>query len=560
MQLGKTRLEVPVPMISLPPGVDPLRHAALNKGTAFTVAERDALGLHGLLPPRVCTMEEQIVRVMENLRRKESPLEKYIFLTALQGRNQTLFYRVLIDYLEELMPIVYTPTVGEACQSYGHIYRQPSGLYVSRNDRGRIARLLRNWRAAAEINTIVVTDGERILGLGDLGANGMGISCGKLALYTACAGIPPQACLPIALDVGTENDALRADPLYLGVRERRLRGAAYHELLDEFVGGVEEVFPGALLQFEDFATENAFALLSRHRDRLPTFNDDIQGTAAMTVAGLISALRLTGGTLAAQRLLFFGAGSAATGIADLFVAMLVDEGVSPAEARRRCWFFDVKGLVVSSRKDLAAHNTAYAHEGPPVRELLATVRELRPTALIGVSGAPATFTRPVLEEMARINQRPIVFALSNPTSKAECTPAEAYGWTDGRAVVATGSPFPETAVGVRRFLASQGNNSYIFPGVGLGVVLSRARRVTDEMFVASARALARLVRPADLELGRVYPALTRIREVSLEIASAVASVAWDSGLTDRRRPADIRAFIASRMYQPMYPSYVADAA
>ena len=560
MQLGKTRLEVPVPMIGLPPGVDPLRHAALNKGTAFTVAERDALGLHGLLPPRVCTMEEQIVRVMENLRRKESPLEKYIFLTALQGRNQTLFYRVLIDYLEELMPIVYTPTVGEACQSYGHIYRQPSGLYVSRNDRGRIARLLRNWRAAAEINTIVVTDGERILGLGDLGANGMGISCGKLALYTACAGIPPQACLPIALDVGTENDALRADPLYLGVRERRLRGAAYHELLDEFVGGVEEVFPGALLQFEDFATENAFALLSRHRDRLPTFNDDIQGTAAMTVAGLISALRLTGGTLAAQRLLFFGAGSAATGIADLFVAMLVDEGVSPAEARRRCWFFDVKGLVVSSRKDLAAHNTAYAHEGPPVRELLATVRELRPTALIGVSGAPATFTRPVLEEMARINQRPIVFALSNPTSKAECTPAEAYGWTDGRAVVATGSPFPETAVGVRRFLASQGNNSYIFPGVGLGVVLSRARRVTDEMFVASARALARLVRPADLELGRVYPALTRIREVSLEIASAVASVAWDSGLTDRRRPADIRAFIASRMYQPMYPSYVADAA
>jgi len=547
-------------MIGLPPGVDPLRHAALNKGTAFTVAERDALGLHGLLPPRVCTMEEQIVRVMENLRRKESPLEKYIFLTALQGRNQTLFYRVLIDYLEELMPIIYTPTVGEACQSYGHIYRQPSGLYVSRNDRGRIARLLRNWRAAAEINTIVVTDGERILGLGDLGANGMGISCGKLALYTACAGIPPQACLPIALDVGTENDALRADPLYLGVRERRLRGAAYHELLDEFVGGVEEVFPGALLQFEDFATENAFALLSRHRDRLPTFNDDIQGTAAMTVAGLISALRLTGGTLAAQRLLFFGAGSAATGIADLFVAMLVDEGVSPAEARRRCWFFDVKGLVVSSRKDLAAHNTAYAHEGPPVRELLATVRELRPTALIGVSGAPATFTRPVLEEMARINQRPIVFALSNPTSKAECTPAEAYGWTDGRAVVATGSPFPETAVGVRRFLASQGNNSYIFPGVGLGVVLSGARRVTDEMFVASARALARLVRPADLELGRVYPALTRIREVSLEIASAVASVAWDSGLTDRRRPADIRAFIASRMYQPMYPSYVADAA
>jgi malate dehydrogenase (oxaloacetate-decarboxylating)(NADP+) len=549
-----------MPVTAQPPGAEALRYPALNKGTAFTLAERDALGLHGLLPPRVCTMEEQIVRVMANLRRKESPLEKYIFLTALQGRNQTLFYRVLIDHLEELMPIVYTPTVGEACQSYGHIFRQATGLYISPNDRGRIARVLRNWPAAREVQVIVVTDGERILGLGDLGANGMGIPCGKLALYTACAGIPPQACLPVALDLGTENEALRDDPLYLGVRQRRLRGPAYHDLLEEFVTAVEEVFPGALLQFEDFATENAFALLSRYRDRLPTFDDDIQGTAAVAVAGLISALRLTGGTLQGQRLLFLGAGEAGTGIADLFVAILGEAGVPEADARRRCWFVDSKGLVVSSREGLAAHKRPYAHEGPPVRDLVAAVQHVRPTALIGVSGAPAAFTRPVLEEMARLNDRPIVFALSNPTSKCECTAAEAYGWTSGRAVVATGSPSAEVTIGSRRFLAGQGNNSYIFPGVGLGVMASGARRVTEEMFAAAARALATLVGPADLELGRIFPSLSRIREVSLEIATAVASVAWQRGLTDRPRPADIRAYLASRMYQPIYPSYAADAA
>ena len=549
-----------MPLTRLPPGSDPLRNPALNKGTAFTPAERDALGLHGLLPPRVCTIDEQIVRVMENLRRKESPLEKYIFLAALQGRNQTLFYRVLMDHLEELMPIVYTPTVGEACQSYGQIFRQVTGLYVSRNDRGRIARVLRNWRARADVRAIVVTDGERILGLGDLGANGMGIPCGKLALYTACAGIPPQACLPIALDVGTENETLHRDPLYLGVRERRLRGAGYDAFLEEFVQAVEEVFPGALLQFEDFATGNAFKLLSRYRDRLPTFDDDIQGTAAVTVAGLISALRLTRGTFPGQRLLFLGAGEAGTGIADLFVAMLGEQGVPEADARRRCWFVDSKGLVVGSRTDLAAHKRPYAHEGPPLRELLDAVREVRPTALIGVSGAGGTFTRPVVEEMARLNERPIVFALSNPTSKSECTAAEAYGWTKGRAVVATGSPFPEVKLDGRRFLAGQGNNSYIFPGVGLGVVASGARKVTDEMFAASARALAALVGPADLEVGRVYPALSRIREVSLEIASAVAKVAWDRGLTGQPRPPDIRAHVASQMYQPTYPVYAADGA
>ncbi len=540
----------------VPRGADPLRDSTLNKGTAFTLAERDVLGLRGLLPPRVHTIDEQIVRVMENLRRKQSPLEKYIFLSALQGRNQTLFYRVLIDHLEELMPIVYTPTVGEACQAYGHIFRGPAGLYVSRHDRGRIEPMLRNWRNAADVRVIVVTDGERILGLGDLGTNGMGIPCGKLALYTACAGIPPQACLPVAIDTGTGNEALRNDPLYLGVREPRLRGPEYDALLEEFVVAVQAVFPGALLQFEDFATANAFALLSRYRERLLTFDDDIQGTAAVAVAGIISALRLTGGKLRDQRLLFLGAGEAGTGIADLFVAMLGEEGVPPAEARRCCWFVDSKGLVVASRRDLAAHKRPYAHEASPVSELRTAVRELRPTALIGVSGSTGAFTQPVLEEMARINERPIVFSLSNPTSKAECTAEQAYGWTHGRAIFASGSPFPEVKGEGRRFLPGQGNNAYIFPGVGLGVVASQASRVTDEMFSASARALAALVGPADLEVGRVYPALSRLREVSLEIATAVATVTWDRGLTRLPRPSDIRAHVAATMYQPVYPTYV----
>ncbi len=540
---------------AIPRGVNPLRDPALNKGTAFTLAEREALGFRGLLPPRVCTIEEQLVRVMENLRRKDSPLEKYIFLSSLQARNQTLFYRVLIGHLEELMPVVYTPTVGEACQSYGSIFRSPAGLYVSRQDRGHIALILRNWPKAAQVRAIVVTDGERILGLGDLGANGMGISVGKLALYTACAGIPPEACLPVALDVGTGNETLRNDPLYLGVREPRLRGPEYDALLEEFVEAVQEVFPGALLQFEDFATANAFALLARYRDRLPTFDDDIQGTAAVAVAGLISALRLTSGKLLDQRLLFFGAGEAGTGIANLLVALLGAEGVPEAEARRCCWFMDSKGLVVASRQDLAAHKRPYAHDAPVIHDLLAAVQALRPTALIGVAGATGAFTQPVLERMARLNERPIIFALSNPTSKSECTAVQAYGWTHGRAIFASGSPFPEVTVEGRRLNPGQGNNAYVFPGVGLGVVASGASRVTDEMFLAAARALAAMVGPADLQVGRVYPALSRLREVSLEIATTVATVAWDRGLTQKPRPPDVRRYVAKTMYQPIYQSF-----
>lgn len=535
----------------LPRGVELLRNPSLNQGTAFTEADRSALGLHGLLPPRICTQHEQVARVLENLRRKDTAIEKYIFLSALQGRNEALFFRVLEENLDELMPIVYTPTVGEACQAFGEIFREPKGLYISRRDAGRIAQVLRNW-PQRDVAVIVVTDGERILGLGDLGANGMGIPVGKLALYTACAGIAPSRCLPITIDTGTENAALRENPLYLGLPEHRLRGPAYDALLEELVAAVAEVFPGALLQFEDFATHNAFALLARYRDRLPCFDDDIQGTAAVAAAGLLSALRLTGRALPDQRLLFLGAGEAGTGIADLVTALLVEQGLQQAEARSRSWFVDSKGLVVASRDGLASHKQPYAHEGPPLPALLDAVERLHPTVLIGVSGAPATFTQPVLEAMARINQRPIVFALSNPTSKAECTAEEAYRFTSGRAVFASGSPFAEVVFEGRRLVPGQCNNAYVFPGVGLGVVASGARRVTDEMFSAAARKLASLVTPADLELGRIFPALSRIREVSLEIAEAVAGIAFGSGLTDRPRPADLRSFIAEQMYHPVY--------
>jgi malate dehydrogenase (oxaloacetate-decarboxylating)(NADP+) len=538
----------------LPRGVKLLHDPVRNKGTAFTEAERDALGLRGLLPPRVNDQPTQVLRVLENLRRKQSDLERYIYLVSLQDRNETLFHRVLVDHLEELMPIVYTPTVGQACQAFGHIFRRPRGLFVSADDRGRVESVLRNW-PHADVRIIVVTDGERILGLGDLGADGMGIPIGKLALYSACAGIHPTRCLPVTLDVGTENEELLRDPLYIGLPRRRLRDEAYDALVDEFVAAVERVFPRAVLQLEDFGNQNAFRLLERYRDRLPCFDDDIQGTGAVALAGLEAALRITGGRLREQRLLFLGAGEAAIGIADCVVAALVAEGVAEREARERCWFLDRKGLVVASREDLAPHKRRYAHARAFLPDLPSAVEALRPTALLGASGAPGSFDRPVLEAVARQVERPIVFALSNPTSKAECTAEQAYAWTSGRAIFASGSPFPPVELDGRRFVPGQGNNAYIFPGVGLGAIASGARRVTDEMFLAAARALARQVGDADLALGRVYPALARIREVSAAIAAAVADVAFARGLAGVPRPADGEALVRAEMYDPVYERY-----
>jgi malate dehydrogenase (oxaloacetate-decarboxylating)(NADP+) len=541
--------------MTLPKGIALLRNPALNKGTAFTEKERDALSLRGLLPAHVCSQEDQVKRMLEQLRRLPDDLERYIALRALLDRNEALFYRVVGDHPDQMMPIIYTPTVGLACQQFGHIFQRARGMFVGANDRGRIAAVLRNW-PSRKVAIVVVTDGERILGLGDLGANGMGIPIGKLALYTACAGVHPGQCLPVVLDVGTDNEALRADPLYVGLKQPRLRGAAYDELVEEFIAATQEVFPGTVVQFEDFANRNAFRLLAKYRDRICAFNDDIQGTAAVALSGLLSALRITGTRFGEQKVLFLGAGEAATGISDLVVSAMIAQGLPEGEARQRCWLMDSQGLVVRGRADLAEHKRRYAHEHPPQRDLLGAVQALRPTALIGVAAVGGTFTEPVLGAMAEINRRPIVFALSNPTSKSECTAEQAYRWTGGRALYACGSPFPPVTLGGRTHVPRQGNNSYIFPGVGLGAIASGAKHVTDEMFLAAAEALAATVTQADLDQGSLYPPLANVREVSARIAAAVAGVAYRRGLATKPEPPDVLAAMRSHMYDPHYRSYV----
>jgi malate dehydrogenase (oxaloacetate-decarboxylating)(NADP+) len=548
---GKDKKDI---MIRLPLGVAVIRDPALNKGSAFTREERDALGLRGLLPPRVHTIEEQLIRVLGNVRRKATNLEKYIFLAGLQDRNMTLFYRLLLDNLEELMPIVYTPTVGQACLEYSYILRRPHGIFISANDKGRVVTLLRNARIHG-IRIIVVTDGERILGLGDIGADGMGIPSGKLALYTACGGIDPYQGLPVTIDVGTENEALLDDALYIGLKQHRLRGEAYDELIDEFISAAQEVFPGVLIQFEDFANRNAFRLLTKYQDEICCFNDDIQGTAAVTLAGIYAATHITGGKLKDQKFLFLGAGEAGLGTADLTVSALVDEGLQEAEARERCWFVDSKGLVVKSRTDLSEHKQVYAHDHEFVQDFLGCVEALKPTAIIGVSGKGRMFTEPVLKTMAKLNERPIVFSLSNPTSRTECTAEEAYTWTDGRAIFASGSPFEKVTVQGNTFVPAQGNNVYIFPGVGLGVIESGARLVTNEMFLVAARTLAQQVSYADLAQGRVYPSLPKIRDVSAAIAVRVAQVAYKRGLATRPEPEDLPSAIKASMYYPQYQRF-----
>jgi malate dehydrogenase (oxaloacetate-decarboxylating)(NADP+) len=544
-----------------PHGVELLHTALYNRGTGFTEAERAAFGLRGLLPARVLSLENQAARILENLRKKPTDLEKYVYLLDLEDRNTTLFYRILIDHIDEMMPLVYTPTVGLGCQQYGHIFRRPRGLYISADERGHIRELLDNW-PLDDIRVIVVTDGERILGLGDLGAHGMGIPVGKLSLYTACAGIPPSLTLPIMLDVGTENKAFLDDPLYIGLPEHRLKGEAYDAMVAEFMAAVQDRFPNALVQFEDFANHNAFRLLQGYRDDHRVFNDDIQGTAAVTLAGLFAALRLIeaeGGPkqkLGDQKLLFLGAGEAGIGIADLVVAAMMEEGLSEAEARGRCWFVDSHGLVVAERDDLAVHKLPYAHAHPRLESLAEAVAELRPDAIIGVSGQPRTFTREIIEQMARFNERPIIFALSNPTSKSECTAEEAYTYSNGRAIFASGSPFPSFKLYGKTYNPGQGNNSYIFPGVGLGVVVANARHVTDEMFEAAARTLAEQVTADDLAAGRIYPVLNRIRDVSAAIATAVARVAYDQGLALAPEPADLAQAVRDFMYEPAYEPLV----
>jgi len=535
-------------------GAARLHEPSLNKGTAFTEEERERFHLRGLLPPKVLIQDQQVQKVLESFRAKTSDIEKYIYLIALQDRNERLFYRVVMDNLAETMPIIYTPTVGQACLMYTHLWRRARGLFISAQDRGRVARIMKNW-TPGPVRIIVVTDGERILGLGDLGANGMGIPVGKLSLYTACAGIHPASCLPIVLDVGTRNQSLLTDPLYIGLSEPRLPPDAYDALVDEFMDGVQTVFPRAVVQFEDFGTRNAFRILERYRDRTCCFNDDIQGTAAVCLAALFSALRLLPGSrLEHQKILFLGAGEAGTGIAALVVTALMAGGLSASESRRRCWFVDSKGLVVKSRTDLAAHKRPFAHDHDPIPDLLSAVRALRPTAVVGVAGQGQTFTRAVIEAMSELNDRPIVLALSNPTTKSECTAEQAYGWSKGRAIFASGSPFPPVRYGGITFEPGQANNVYIFPGVGLGLIVSGATRVSDEMFLTAARTLAAQVGDADLARGRLFPPVERIRTVAAAIAAGVARLAYDDGLANNPEPTDLPAFIESSMYHPSYES------
>lgn len=529
---------------------DPIR----NKGTAFTEADRRELSLTGLLPPRVHSAAEQELRVLGNIRDKPTNLARYLYLISLQDRNETLFYRVVMNNIEEMMPLIYTPTVGAACQEFQHIYRRPRGFYVSSRDRGNVKEILKHW-PHKNARIIVITDGERILGLGDLGADGMGIPIGKLSLYTACAGIHPTECLPVMLDVGTNNETLLNDPLYNGLEQRRERGEPFDSLLDEFIEAAQEHFPGVLIQFEDFGNINAFRLLDKYRDSVCCFNDDIQGTGAVAMSGIIAALRITGGKLADQRLLFLGAGEAGIGTADTFVAALVEEGMPIEKARERCCFVDTQGLLTSNRESIAHHKQRYARDMPPIDDFLEAVNTLKPTAILGLSGQPGSFPKEVIEAMAKINKRPIIFALSNPTSKAECTAEEAYRYSKGRAIFASGSPFDSVKYGNKTHVPGQGNNVYIFPGVGLGVIVSRSRRVTNEMFLAATHTLANLVSEYDLERGCIYPPLSRIREVSAKIAYEVAMIAFEKGLADREMPEDLMGEIRATMYQPVYPHY-----
>jgi malate dehydrogenase (oxaloacetate-decarboxylating)(NADP+) len=534
-----------------PTGYELLRNPRLNKGTAFTEAERHAYSLEGLLPPAATSIDLQVARRHDEIASLGNDLQKYLVLSDLQSRNETLYYAVLMSDPAIYMPLVYTPTVGEACQKFGHIFREPRGIYLPITARGRLKELLSNW-PEKEVRFIVVTDGERILGLGDLGAGGMGIPIGKLALYTACAGVPPRYCLPVVLDVGTNNQALLQDDLYLGLHQPRVRGADYLAFIDEFVEAVQQLYPKCCIQWEDFANFNAVPILARYREEICTFNDDVQGTAGIALAGIFAALRLTGQNLTDQRFLFLGAGSAATGIAELISLAMAREGIDLAAARSRNALFDVNGLVVTSRADLADFQKPFATDLTPVSTFVEAVRALRPTGIIGVSTVPKLFTREVIKAMADINERPIIFPYSNPTSRSECTAEEAYGWSDGRAVFASGSPFPPVEISGRRFVPGQGNNVYIFPAMGMAVFATEATHVTEEMFIVAAEAVAEQVTDENLAVGLIYPPQSRILEVSLHVAERIAVYIFDQGLARVSRPQEIGALIRSCVYRPAY--------
>lgn len=528
-------------------GIDLLRDSVHNKSTAFTEAERETFGLSGLLPSGVDSVDTQVKRVLQQLGDKPTDLERYIYLISLLDNDEMLFYKVITSDPARFLPIVYDPTVGEACLKFGHIFRRPRGMYLSVKHRGRMAEVLRNW-PTRDVRVICVSSGGRILGLGDLGANGMGIPIGKLQLYTACAACPPDVLLPIHMDIGTTNQSLINDPLYLGLRQPRITDDEVDEVMDEFVDAVQEVFPGCCIHFEDWKGTDAMRLLTRYRDKVSCYNDDIQGTGGVTLAGLMSALRVTGGKLSDQRVLFLGAGSAGIGIANLIASAMTLEGLNEDEARARISLFDVNGLLEPTRTDLYDFQKPYAHPHAPSRDFVQAIRSLKPTAIIGVSTKGKAFTSQVVEAMADLNERPIIFALSNPTDHAECTAEEALTWSKGRALYAAGVQFPPARVGDKTYVTSQANNLYIFPAVGLAIYATRATRVTDEMFITAGKSVAEQVTRADFDSGLLYPPQTDILKTEVRTAIRVCEVIFDRGLARVERPQDVAAFVHSQLY------------
>lgn len=539
-----------------PRGVAVLRNPWLNRGSVFTEEERDRLGLRGLLPPRVSTFADQVSRLKEVIDSEVAPINKYLTLESVHASDEALYFQLVMENVEEYMPLIYTPTVGEACQKFSHIFRYARGLYISSEDRGRVRELVANV-PNHDVDIIVVTDGQRILGLGDLGVNGMGIPVGKLALYTACAGVNPQRALPVTLDVGTNNEEFLKDPLYMGLRQHRVTGPEYMALVEEFITAVRERWPNVLIQFEDFQNTNAFALLDAWRDRVTCFNDDIQGTAAVVVTGLYTAVRALKQKLSDQRILFLGAGAAATGIAHLIADAMAEDGIDRNEALKRIALFDSKGLVSSTRGDkLAPNKVPFAQAYENTTDFAQAIRQLKPTCIIGVSAQGGAFTEDVVKAMCEVNARPMIFALSNPTSKAECTAKQAYTWSEGKCLFACGSPFAPVAVGNKTFVPRQGNNSYVFPGIGFGCIFVRAKTIPNQIFLTAAKTLANLVSESDLANGSLYPPLSQVRELSAHIAVAVADYCFKNGLAQVERPADLDKAVREAMWQPTDPKFV----
>ena len=532
-------------------GYSLMRDPRKNKGTAFTVEERKQYGLEGLLPAQIETLETQMLRVNEQLEQFDLPINKYIYLANLLETNETLFFNLIMNNPAKFLPLVYTPTVGEACEKLGHITRRVRGLFISINQKDYIKEILRNW-PEEDIRFTVVTDGGRILGLGDLGVCGLGIPIGKLALYTACAGVPPQYTLPIVLDLGTNNETFLKDPLYPGLKHKRIVGKEYDDFIEAFVLAINEVYPKICIQWEDFKGVDAIRILNKFRDKICTYNDDIQGTAAIATAGFISISRLMNKPFKEQKFLFFGAGAAAFGIADLLVQKFQKDGLSREEALEHIWMFDINGLLVQSRTDLADYQKQFAHNGTATNDLAAAVLQVKPTAIIGVSTVGGAFNQQVIENMSLVNERPIIFPYSNPTSHSECTAEQAYVWSKGKAIFASGSPFAPVVYEGKTFTPGQGNNVFIFPAMGLAIFATEAKRVTDLMFITAAEAVAEQVTAKDFENGLIYPSVNDILKVSVNVAIKVAEVIFDNGLANIERPVDIKAFVKSKMYVPLY--------